>query len=184
RAVFSVILLNNGIDPELDVDWLPLEDNEQEQALRDGRIHALVRLDPPLYVTQKNNPDLVEIASNQTGPMAGLVCYVAAAGEHLWRDNPLAASALVLALNEASEYAQQHPDEAARIFAANSKFSLEDVEGSQRGLDFHSHHHQISSLRENVSLYVRDFQKVGSLPADLDIDEFVARSYVDIKTHS
>jgi NitT/TauT family transport system substrate-binding protein len=133
----------------------------------------------------QSNPDLVELADNWTGPMAGRACCVAAAGEKLWRDNPLAASGLVLALNEASEYAAANPQKTAEIYSKyNPTYSLADLQGAGRELDFHSHHFPLLSLRDNIVQYAIEFQAVGALPPELEIQSFVERSYAQVKTHA
>jgi NitT/TauT family transport system substrate-binding protein len=179
KMVFSIILVNNGLDPNRDVTWVQVADEDLAAAFKSGKVQALGTLDPPGLVLEQNFPDLVEIANNQGGPMTGRSCCVAAAGESLWKNRPLDAAALVMALNEASDYSQAHPDEAATLFAKSSSFKPADVLKTEKSLAYHTHHRNMD-MRRDIALYADDLKKIGVFPADLDAQAFADKAYAQV----
>lgn len=179
RAVYSVMLVRNGIDPNRDVAWVQVKDEDLEAAFAAGRAHAVGSLDPVVVGLQRRLPHLVEVMNNESGPFEGKGCCVLAAGEALWKDRPEAAAALVMALNEASDYTAAHPEEAAALFAQRSPFPQADVLASMKRTAFHAHHRNMN-LRQDMEFYVQGYKDAGLFPADLDVATLVDRAYAPI----
>jgi ABC-type nitrate/sulfonate/bicarbonate transport system substrate-binding protein len=74
-------------------------------------------------------------------------------------------------LNEASDYAQAHPEEAAAVFAKSSPFKPDDVLKAEKSLAYHTHQRN-KDLRSDVVLYATDLKRIGVFPADLDVQAY------------
>ncbi|WP_404478899.1 ABC transporter substrate-binding protein [Novosphingobium sp. BL-52-GroH] len=173
--VYSIILLRNGLVPG-DVTFVPVENEDFGKAFAEGTITAAGGIDPPLLMLQERQPDLVEIASNTTGAMAGTSCCVVAAGPSLWRDDPLASLVLSAALARASDWAQAHPDEAAALFAQTSQLPQAAVRKSLAANNYHAHHvaGTPNGLAADVTSYAAVLKQIGLLPKTLDPVRFAA----------
>jgi NitT/TauT family transport system substrate-binding protein len=180
KMVFSIILINNGIDPDKDVSWVQVKDEDLAAAFKTGKVQAVGTLDPPGLVLEQTFPDLVEVASNQSGSMKGRSCCVLAAGQGLWKERPLEAASLVMALNEASDYAQAHPDEAAAMFAKSSQFKPDDILKTEKSLAYHTHQRN-ADIRSDIVLYATDLKRIGVFPADLDVQVYADKAYAQVK---
>lgn len=176
--VYSIILQRNGIEPS-DVQFTSVADENFGKAFAEGAIDAAGGIDPPLLMVQKANPDLVEIASNTSGPMAGTACCVTAAGPTLWRDDPQATAVLSMALALASDDVARNPSEAAALFAASSHFPEEILRQASTMNDYHAHHiaGTPKGLLADVISYVGILQQLKLFPAGLDPAAF-ARNHV------
>lgn len=173
--VYSIILLRNGIRPG-DVTFVSVDNEDFGKAFADGEISAAGGIDPPLLMLQEKLPDLVEVASNTAGPMAGTACCVAAAGPSLWRDDPLAMGAIAWVLAEASDWTQAHPVEAAALFAQSSRLPQAAVRQSLAMNNYHSHHISgtANGLQADVMNYATALKSIGLFPAGIDPVRFAA----------
>lgn len=179
KTVYSIILNRNGLDPNKDVSWVQVKDDDLGAAFETGKAQAVGGLGPHAEGLREKFPDLVQIASNQTGPMTATTCCVVAAGESLWRDRPLAAAALAAALNEASDYAAAHPEEAAAAFAESSPYPARHVLAAEKTTGYHVHPTN-RNLRRDILAYTEDLKAIGVFPASLDAEAFADQAFVPV----
>ncbi len=67
KNFFAIYLTKHGIDPEREITWRQYPANLLGLAVQKGEIQAIADGDPNLYLLQKTQPDLVEIATNLSG---------------------------------------------------------------------------------------------------------------------
>jgi len=175
--VFKLILMENGLDPS-EVTLVPVERENFLPVYAEGRIQGSASIDPPAGMMMRRNLDLVEIASNMSGPMEGRSCCVVAAGPRLWRDEPIVGVALAGALSQAADWTMANPDEAAGLVAKATPFPEKDVALTLREMNYQVH--KMPKLRDDVEMFARNLKTLGAFPPDLDPKAFAAKTVAQV----
>jgi NitT/TauT family transport system substrate-binding protein len=184
-AVTSVLLANNGIDPQKGVTWVPFPRDILPTIADNGKeVDAVALWDPwgPLAVKRGYNL-ICDIAVDSL--FAGkYCCFIFASGKVL-RENPELIKALLRAYQKASEWIAANPEETASIvtekgYVANKDTAL--IKQLILSYKYHSKHdHTVKAQTKNDALYFsRELKKTGFLPADLDPEAFVNNFYYDV----
>lgn len=184
-AVTSVLLANNGIDPQKDVTWIPFpRDILPTVADNSKEVDAVALWDPwgPLAV-KRGYTVLCDI---NTHPLfAGkYCCFIYASGKQI-KENPEQIKAILRGFQKASEWIAENPEETAKIviekdYVANSDTAL--ITQLLVSYKYHSKHDHTNKLQaRNDALYFsQELKKTGFLPADLDPEKFVEQFYFDV----
>jgi len=179
KNFFSVLLVKAGLNPEKDVTWRQFPGDMLGLAVEKGEAQAIADGDPNLFLIERRTKGLVNLATNLTGEYATKTCCVVGVGGKLLRaDKPLVAS-LVRAINEASEFVSDYPNQSAKIYSPYSKSSVEDLRAVLGTLTHRSHPSGLA-LRKEVELYARDFKLVGVLKPTTDVVKFAEHVTVDV----
>jgi NitT/TauT family transport system substrate-binding protein len=186
-AVTSVLLANNGVDPQKDVTWIPfprdilptVADNNNNK-----EVDAVALWDPwgPLAV-KRGYTVLCDI---NTHPLfAGkYCCFIYASGKQL-KEKPEQVKAILRGFQKASEWIAKNPEETAKIviekdYVANSDTAL--ITQLLISYKYHSKHdHTNKAQARNDALYFsKELKKTGFLPAGIDPEKFVDNFYFDV----
>jgi len=179
KNFFSILLVKAGLNPERDVNWRQFPGDMLGVAVEKGEAQAIADGDPNLFLIQRRTKGLVDLASNLSGEYASKTCCVVGASGKLVRDEKPVAAALARAINEASEFIANYPNETAKIFSPYSKASLEDLR-AVLGTLTHNHHPHSQALRKEIEFYARDFKLVGVLKPTTDPVRFAAHVHGDV----
>lgn len=121
KHFFTILLAKHGIDPDRDITWRQYPADLLGVAVDKGEIQAIADGDPNLYLLEKRtNGAYVELATNLTGEYARKVCCVIGARGELVRNDRQAASGLARAIVQATDFVNENPNEAAKVFAKYS----------------------------------------------------------------
>lgn len=179
KNFFSVLLAKAGLDPEKDVSWRQFPGDMLGLAVEKGEAQAIADGDPNLFLIERRTKGLVDLASNLSGEYAAKTCCVVGVGGKLIRaDKPLVAS-LVRAINEASAFVADYPNETAKIYSPYSKASVEDLRAVLGTLTHRSHPSGLA-LKKEIEFYARDFKLVGVLKPGTDAARFAEHVTVDV----
>lgn len=179
KNFFSVLITKAGLDPERDVNWRQFPADMLGLALEKGEAHAIADSDPNLLFIERRTKGIVDLATNLSGEYAAKTCCVVGAGGKLLKnDRPLVAS-LVRAINEASVFVADNPNETAKIYQPYTKASLDDVRYVLGTLTHRSHPHG-AALTKEVEFYARDFKLVNVLKPSTDPVRFAKHVVVDV----
>ncbi|HXZ01568.1 MAG TPA: ABC transporter substrate-binding protein [Stellaceae bacterium] len=178
KNFFSIVLQKHGVDPTREVEWRQYPGDLLGLAVQKGEAQALVAGDPIAYLLRKNN-DLVEVANNLSGEYQHRVCCVLGLCGSLIRGDRATAAALTQALLEAGEWTANNPDQAATVFSAYSKASVEDLSAMLRS---HTHHHHPvgNELKSQVALYADELKLVSVMKQSTDSAKFADRIFADV----
>ncbi|MDR0768409.1 MAG: ABC transporter substrate-binding protein [Dysgonamonadaceae bacterium] len=185
-AVTSVLLANNGIDPQKDVTWIPFPRDILPTVADKGNdeVDAVALWDPwgPLAI-KRGYTVLCDI---NTHPLfAGkYCCFIYASGKQL-KENPEQIKAILRAFQKASEWIAENPEETAKIviekdYVANTDTAL--ITQLLISYKYHSKHdHTNRQQAHNDALYFsQELKKTGFLPASIDPEKFVEDFYFDV----
>lgn len=184
-AVTSVLLANNGIDPQKDVTWIPFpRDILPTVADNSKEVDAVALWDPWGPLALKRGYTL--LCDINTHPLfAGkYCCFIYASGKQI-KENPEQIKAILRGFRKASEWIAANPEETAKIviekdYVANSDTAL--ITQLLISYKYHSIHDHTNKLQaRNDALYFsQELKKTGFLPADLDPEKFVEQFYFDV----
>jgi NitT/TauT family transport system substrate-binding protein len=180
KNFFSILLKQQGLDPTRDVEWRQYPSDLLGLAIQKGEAHALADNDPITWLL-RDNYDLVEVASNLSGPFKDRVCCVVGVRGSLIREDRAAATALNRALLESGEWVANNPDGAAAIFAKYSKASETQLTAMLRS---HTHHHHPTGadLKQEIALYTDELKLVDVIKPKTDSAKFADKVYADVLT--
>jgi len=179
KNFFSVLLIKAGLDPEKDVTWRQFPGDMLGLAVEKGEAHAIADSDPNLMLIERRTKGFVDLATNLTGEYADKTCCVVGAGGKLVRSDKAVVASLVRAINEASEFVADNPNETAKIYKPYSKSPLEDLRYVLGTLTHRTHPHG-KDLQKQIEFYARDFKLVNVLKPSTDPARFAAHVVVDV----
>jgi NitT/TauT family transport system substrate-binding protein len=184
-AVTSVLLANNGIDPQKEVTWVPFpRDILPTIADKSKEVDAVALWDPwgPLAV-RRGYTVLCDI---NTHPLfAGKYCCFIYASSKQLKENPEQIKAILRGYQKASEWISAHPAETAKIVVEKDYVSDDDTALIAQLLisyKYHSKHDHTNKIqaRNDALYFAQELKKAGFLPADLDPEKFVEDFYFDV----
>jgi len=179
KNFFAIYLTKHGIDPEREITWRQYPANLLGLAVQKGEIQAIADGDPNLYLLQKTQPDLVEIATNLSGEYREKVCCVLGIRGNLIEEDKPTAAALSRAILEASDWVVQHPEATAEICTSMSTASAADLAAVLHTLT-HGHHPAGLELRREIQAYAEDLKLVNVLRSSTDPALFAEAVTVDV----
>jgi NitT/TauT family transport system substrate-binding protein len=180
RNTFSILLSENGIDPNKDVAWLTFPPPLLGMALEKGNAQAIAGADPDLFLIQKRSKgDLLEILSNLTPPWEDRVCCVLGVSGRFLRDNRPVVRALASSLIEAADLTVNNPEGTAAAFAPHTAASVADLTEILK-TQKHCNHPIGKDLKRQIAVFTKELQRVGIMKADTDPDKFADRVFADV----
>lgn len=179
KNFFAILLTRHGLDPNKDVEWRQYPADLLGLAVEKGEIQAIADGDPNLYLIQKRNKDLVELATNLSGDYADKTCCVLGVRGSLVRGDKATAAALTRAIVEASDWVANNPNESARIFTKFSPVPEADLR-TVLGTLTHNHHPSGIALRQQIEFYARDFKTIGVFKPGTDPAKFANHVVADV----
>ena len=181
KHFFTILLAKHGIDPDRDITWRQYPADLLGVAVDKGEIQAIADGDPNLYLLEKRtNGAYVELATNLTGEYARKVCCVIGARGELVRNDKPTAAALARAIVQATDFANENPNEAAKVFAKYSpKVPLEDLRKLYATLTY-THHPTNLDLRDEIAFYAEDFRRIGVIKKTTDPQRLAQHVYANV----
>ncbi len=167
RLFFSVVMRRKGMNPNVDVNWVPVAPDQFGDALASGRIQAIAGHDPVIWQAREQL-HLVELASSMTGSYAQRVSRVLGVRGGLLESDPAAPVALVLAFQEAARTVARHLDETASVLADQlPDMSLSSIQ-KMLAAEGHAVHPVGRELREQIAQYIDEMKLIGLVPDEQD----------------
>ncbi|AKL98061.1 ABC transporter substrate-binding protein [Endomicrobium proavitum] len=184
-AVTSVALANAGISPEKGVTWLPYPLDQLTVVAEKGELDAVALWDPYATLAEKDGYIvLVDIAKDPI--FAGkYCCFLYASGKQL-KENPQRIAAILTALQKASDWVADNPEEAAKIAVEKDYLPGDDPALVAELLTTYKYGHKHNLLsnedttKKDAYYFADQLKKTGYLPADLNTKKFIDDAYVDV----
>ena len=174
RLFFSIMMRRKGMDPKRDVEWRTLPSDGLGLALAEGAVQAIVGHDPQIW-KMRQSLHLNELASSMSGSYGDRVSRVLGLRSQLLHDDPKAAVAVTLAIQEAAGWAATHLDLVGGLLAAKDPdLTLEQARRMLRS-EGHSVHPTGLNLRNQIAQYVDEMKLLGITPETVDSTAFANR---------
>ncbi len=126
-------LLQNGLDPDKDVDIRGMGPGDAISAIASKNVHAVFLPHPAPAIIEIEGNGRSIVTSGHMKP--NHACCVLVAEGRLIRDHPALIKKIVKTHIRATRYNQENQDEAARIFSDRTSLELEKVKKSLRDWD-------------------------------------------------
>jgi NitT/TauT family transport system substrate-binding protein len=184
-AVTSVALANAGISPIDGVSWLPYPLDQIVEIADKGEVDAFALWDPYATIAEKDGyPVLVDIAKDPI--FAGkYCCFLYASGKQI-RENPKRILAILSALQKASDWIADNPEQAAKTAVEKDYLPGDDPKLVAELLNGYKYGHKHNLLtnenttKKDAYYFAQELKKTGYLPKDLDVKKFIDENYVDV----
>ena len=180
RLFFSIMMRRKGMDPNHDVEWRSLPEDGLGLALAEGHVQAIVGHDPGIW-RLRESLDLGELASSMSGSYGVRVGRVLGVRSRLLLDDPNAALALVLAMQDAATWAAKHPEQVSVLLAAQDPDLTLEQAGRMLKSEGASVHPVGINLRNQIAQYVDEMKLIGLTPEDVDSAAFAKRVTANVQ---
>ncbi|HEY0328308.1 MAG TPA: ABC transporter substrate-binding protein [Rhodopseudomonas sp.] len=179
RNFFAIALSKRGIDPVKEIEWRQYPPDLLGVAIEKGEVDAISTGDP-LAFKLKRRHHLVEVATNLVDEYAERACCVIGVRGSLYHNDRPAAVAATKALIEATQWAQDNPDEAAVVYGPYApKEDPADLGRMLRSLT--NYRHPIGEdFKNEIITYAEELKVVDVLKRTTDTKKFADRVVVDI----
>lgn len=184
-SLFTVLLAENGVDPQKDVNWKVYKPTLFGAALDKGEIQAVAAPDPFAYIlvlrgqaSQVGN-NVFGLFGNPAGLNPHRFCCAVALQGKLIRGQPKVAAALTRAWLKGSYYAGGHIHEMSIIETANKHVTLPQPTVEQL-LSSYQFTPSATLVKDDILTATRSFKRSGFLDPNTDPDKLAQAIYVDI----
>ncbi|MDR2427254.1 MAG: ABC transporter substrate-binding protein [Endomicrobium sp.] len=184
-AVTSVVLANANIDPTTGVQWLPYPLDQIISVADKGDLDVVALWDP--YATLAEKAGYRVITDISTDPLfAGkYCCFLYASGKQI-REQPKRIAAILTALQKASDWVADNPEEAAKIAVEKDYLPGDDPALVAELLISYKYGHKHNVInnedttKQDAYYFTDELKKTGYLPKDLNTKKFIDDTYVDV----
>jgi NitT/TauT family transport system substrate-binding protein len=184
-SLFTLLLAENGVDPERDVNWKVYDPTLFGAAMDKGEIQAVASPDPFAYIlvlqgkaTQVGN-NIFGLFGNTAGLTPHRYCCAVALSGKLVRDQPKVAAALTRAWLKGSRYAGGHTHEVSIIETSNKYVALPQPT-VEKLLNSYLWIPSATLIRGDILAGARAFKTSGFLDPNTDPAKLAQVTYVNI----
>jgi NitT/TauT family transport system substrate-binding protein len=178
RVIPARVLAGLGIDVNdpKEVEWVIYPQAELPLALERGLVDAIGLGDPASSIIENEGSARV-IINNATDPgLSGEFCCVAPVRSQTFADHPEAVAKFLRALQKASKWVQENPDETARIIT-EKQYIAGDIATNAQVLKTYNYRASVSEARTALERNARELQEIGLVAADVDVAALVRTTF-------
>jgi NitT/TauT family transport system substrate-binding protein len=161
----------------LEVEWVIYQQADLPLALERGQVDAIALGDPTAYLTEQEYGARVIINQATDDYLKDEFCCVVVANTAFVQNHPLAAAKFVRAIQKASAFVQENPDETARILAEGNYVAGEPAVNAAI-LKTYSFRASVSEARVAISRNTKDLQRIGLVSNDVDGDKITDQIFI------
>jgi NitT/TauT family transport system substrate-binding protein len=178
-AITSVVLANAGINPQTGVTWKPFPLDQLVTEVRKGEIDAFAAWDPYGTLAVQNNGYKV-LTDISTDPLfAGKTCCFLYASQKYIKSDPAMIAAIVKSYQEADDWIQKNPGEAAKIEIDKKYISTTDLTLVTNQLKSYTFAYTTDQAKNDVKYFVGQLDNTGFLNKNTDPTKFANDVYYD-----
>lgn len=172
-------LVKAGLDPQKDVIWKSYPSPQMLAALEKGEIVAAAGGDTlNLIWVNEGKAALLASMAKDDGFKDETCCLIAFNSQYI-AQNPETAKAITEAINEATNWVKQHPEEAAKILV-DKKHVLGTVELNTDIIKSYRWNPDLNDAKTALHDSATEFKQAGILGSDADTENYVSRYFVDL----
>jgi len=182
KVIPSRVLASIGLKPDghnADVEWLIFPSAELPLALERGFVDAIGVGDPTASIIEAEGNVRVIINSSTDDYLKNEFCCVVTARSKVVADHPEAVAKFLRALQKASKFVQENPEETARIIT-EKKYIAGDIAVNAKVLKTFNYRASVSQALTAIERNARDLQKIGLVESDVDVNALVKNTFVAI----
>ncbi|MDR1786425.1 MAG: ABC transporter substrate-binding protein [Spirochaetaceae bacterium] len=179
KVIPSRVLASLGLKPDgdgADVEWVIYPQTELPLALERGLVDAIGLGDPAASIIENEGKARVIINNATDHNLKDEFCCVTPVRTAALRDHPEAIAKFLRAIQKASKWVQENPDEAARIIT-EKKYIAGDVAVNAQVLKTYSYKASVSQAQVAIDRNARELQQIGIVKPDVDVAALVKNTY-------
>ncbi|EGO64506.1 ABC transporter substrate-binding protein [Acetonema longum] len=166
-------------EKNLEVEFVVFSNSELPLALQKGAIDAIAANDPVASIAAQEYNLNILLDSAVTAPYHDQYCCVAYVKDTLAKNNPEIAAKYTRAMQKASAYVAQHPEEVAKI-QVEKKYVAGNAEFNGKVLKTYNYIPSVSGAYNAFGVTAAELQNVGMLGAAADVPALHKNSFVTL----
>jgi NitT/TauT family transport system substrate-binding protein len=182
KVIPSRILASLGLKPDApnaDVEWLIFPSAELPLALDRGLVDAIGVGDPTASIIEAEGNIRVIINNATDDSLKDEFCCVAPVRSQTLADHPEAVAKFLRALQKASKWVQENPDEAAKIIT-EKRYIAGEVDVNARVLKTYNYRASVSQAQIALQRNARELRQIGIVAADVDVEALVRDTFAAV----
>jgi NitT/TauT family transport system substrate-binding protein len=162
-----------------DVEWLIFPSAELPLALERGLVDAIGSGDPAASIIEAEGKARVVINNAVDDSLKNEFCCVAPVRSQTLAEHPEEVAKFLRALQKASKWVQENPDETARIIT-EKKYIAGEIATNARVLKTFNYRASVSQAQSALDRNARELQQIGLVAADVDVDALVRNTFAAV----
>jgi NitT/TauT family transport system substrate-binding protein len=159
-----------------DVEWVIYPSAELPLALERGLVDAIGSGDPAASIIENEGSARVVINNATDEGLRDEFCCVAPFRSQAIADHPVEAAKFLRAIQKASKWVQENPDETTRILYEN-KYIAGDPLVNAQVLKTYNYRASVSQALTAIERNARELQQIGLVRGDVDIEALIKNTY-------
>ncbi|MDR1362912.1 MAG: ABC transporter substrate-binding protein [Spirochaetaceae bacterium] len=164
--------------PNIEVEWVIFPSSELPLALERGQVDAIAVTDPAALVVENSGKGRVVINMTSDPQMKDEFCCVLVASSKAANAHPESLAKMARAIQKASRYVQENPEETARLMVEKKYLASGDPKVNAEALASYSWDASVSEAKASLSRNLNDFQKIGLIPANVDVNALLNSTFL------
>ena len=176
------VLADNGVGVNAensDVEFVVYSASDLPLALQNRAVDAIALNDPAAYIAARDNDLTILFDSAKDEPYSEQYCCSAFVRDNIVSDNPDIAAKYTRAMQKASAWVQENPDETTKIQVDN-KWVAGDAETNAEVLKTYNYIPSVSGAYEAFGIDAKQLQAVGMLDETIDVDALQKNSFATL----
>jgi NitT/TauT family transport system substrate-binding protein len=171
-----------GVIPDgadADVEWVIYPSAELPLALERGLVDAIGSGDPTASIIENEGKARVVINNATDEGLKDEFCCVTPVRSQTVAEHPETVAKFLRAIQKASKWVHENPDETARIIT-EKKYIAGEIAVNAQVLKTYSYKASVSQALVAIERNARELQQIGIVAADVDVDALVKNTFVAI----
>jgi NitT/TauT family transport system substrate-binding protein len=182
KVIPSRVLASLGLKPDganADVEWIIYPSAELPLALERGLVDAIGIGDPSASIIENEGKGRPIINSATDAGLKDEFCCVIAFRSELLAQYPKTAAKFLRAIQKASKWVQENPDETARIIT-EKQYVAGEVAVNAQVLKTYNYRASVSQAEVALERNARELQQIGLVDQEVDVTTFVKNTFTTV----
>ncbi|MDR0759343.1 MAG: ABC transporter substrate-binding protein [Treponema sp.] len=179
KVIPSRVLASLGLKidgPDADVEWLIYPSAELPLALERGLVDAIGSGDPTASIIENEGKARVIINNATDDNLKDEFCCVTPVRSGAIAEHPEEVAKFLRAIQKASKWVQENPDETARIIT-EKQYVAGDVAVNAQVLKTFNYKASVSQAQVAIERNAQELQQIGIVAQDVDVDALVKNTF-------
>lgn len=182
KVIPSRVLASLGLQvdgPNADVEWLIFPSAELPLALERGFVDAIGSGDPAASIIENEGKARVIINNATDENLKNEFCCVTPVRSQTLAQHPEAVAKFLRAIQKASKWVQENPDETARIIT-EKQYIAGEVAVNAQVLKTFNYRASVSHAQSALDRNAKELKQIGLVGPDVDVDALVKNTFVAV----
>jgi NitT/TauT family transport system substrate-binding protein len=179
KVIPSRVLASLGLKPDgdgADVTWVIYPSAELPLALERGLVDAIGSGDPTASIIENAGQARVIINNATDDNLKNEFCCVTPVRSETIAQHPATVAKFLRAIQKASKWVQENPDETARIIT-EKKYIAGEIAVNAQVLKTYNYRASVSAAHDAIDRNARELQQIGIVDKDVDVNALVRDTF-------